>query len=311
MKWSCTLTVSDTRLIGDKAVFKGAAELRCLYSSENETLHVWSGSVPFSQYADLDREIGEGIVTVQPIFRQFELDSDGQIDSHRLLLNLTATAQILVRGDVSVTLTEDAYTLSGQLTPRWQNCELPACLDVIELTKTELLPLPSEAAQLLDWSVCADAATASAAQSRVTTPLTVRLVYWDDNRQLQTEVHRLESVAEAPDADRSGLRPSSKLLPDIAVRGGQLNIPVQVMLQYDQIQPLRNLCGGEITPTEETRGPSLVIARCEGSLWEIAKKRKTTVQTLQAVNGLEGDRLTEARRLLIPVGQAAKTAGEE
>ena len=310
LKWSCTITVTDTRLIGDKAVFKGEAVLRCLYSSEDESLHVWTGSVPFSQYADLDREIPEGMFTVQPILRQFELDSDGQIDSHRLLLNLTATAQILARGDVSLTLTEDAYCLSGDLEPQWQTCELPACLDLLEQSQTESVPLPA-GAEVLDWTICADAASVSAAQpDRVVTPMNLRILYWDSDRSLQSESRRIESVFEAPPADRSRLRPMTRLEQTASVHGGQLSIPVQTTLQYEQVMPLRNLNGGEINPAEETGGPSLVIARCRGSLWEIAKKRRTTVRTLQAVNGLETDLLPEEKRLLIPVGQAAKSTGE-
>lgn len=311
LKWNCVVEVADSRVIGDKAVFKGSAVLRCLYRSEDDALHVWTGKVPYSQYADLDRELTDGIITVQPIFRQAELDSDGQIDSHRLLINLTVSAQILVRGDVAATFTEDAYCLEGAFNPEWQSCELPVCLDFMQQTQTESVSLPPEAAQTLDWTVFSDASFNSASQKdRVVTPVSVNLLYWDNDRILQSKLLRIEIEAAAPDPGESGLRSFSVPGSDTVLQGRQLQIPIRMRLQYDQIRPMRNLCGGSIEEASNEDGPSLAAVRCSGDLWDIAKTRRSTVEALKAVNGLDTERLTETKLLLVPLGRAAKTAGE-
>ena len=311
LKWTCGVEVSDTRLIGDKAVFKGDVALRCLYRSEDDTLHVWTGKVPYSQYADLDRELSDGIMTVQPIFRQAEVESDGQIDSHRLLVNLSFSAQIVVRGDVPAIFTEDAYYLKGDFAPDWQDCDLPSCLDYVQQMQTESIPLPPEAAQMLDWTVFSDAAFNSSAQKdRVITPLSVNLLYWDSDRNLQSKVLRCEAATDAPESGESGLRPFSVTGNDTVLQGSQLQIPILMSMQYDQVRPMRNLCGGRINENSAESRPSLAAVRCSGSLWEIAKAKKSTVDALKAVNGLDTDRLAETKLLLVPLGRAAKTAGE-
>ena len=313
LKWSCVVLVSDTRLIGNKAVFKGSISLRCLYEAEDDTIHLWTGEVPYSQYAELDREMEDGTVVIQPILRQAELDSDGQIDSHRLLLNITATAQILVRGDVAITLTEDAYSLSGVFSPDWSSCELPACLDTAQIEQIETVSLPQDADQILDWTVMADAASISASKAdRVTIPLNLNLLYSDSDHQLSSKAFHLESAVDVPGSEESRLRASVCIGTETELRGQQLKLPLKVELLYEQVRPMRNLCGGSISESGagETQGPSLLAARCRGTLWEIAKKHRTTVEALQIVNGLDTDRLDTASLLLVPLGQAAKAAVE-
>ena len=216
-----------------------------------------------------------------------------------------------MRGDVPLRLTEDAYSLSGDFSPEWQSCEIPACLDYVQQTKTELINLPPDAARILDWTVTADTPFVPAAQKdRVVTPVNVNLLYWDSERSLKSKALRCDVSAQTPDPGESSIRAFAVPGTDTSLQGGQLELPVQIRLQYDQSRPMRNLCGGSISPASPQNRASLSAARCEGDLWEIAKARRTTVQALQTVNGLETERLEEPRLLLIPLGQAAKTAGE-
>ena len=57
LKAQCWVEVGDRRVMGDRAIFQGELKLRVLGLTEAGELHAWSGAVPFSQYADLDRSM--------------------------------------------------------------------------------------------------------------------------------------------------------------------------------------------------------------------------------------------------------------
>ena len=44
------LEVTEARLVGEKAVFKGSANVEVLYTTEQGTVEQWQTSLPFSQY---------------------------------------------------------------------------------------------------------------------------------------------------------------------------------------------------------------------------------------------------------------------
>ena len=66
---------------------------------------------------------------------------------------------------------------------------------------------------------------------------------------------------------------------------------------------MRNLSGGSLTPQAVTEGPSLIVRTASGDLWELARDYGSTVQAIQAANGLEQNTLADERLLLIPVGR--------
>lgn len=310
LKYTCGVEIEEGRSIGDKAVFKGNLVIRVMYQSENGTVSTWSSRVPFSQYAELSREVEEGRVSVQPIFRHVEIDTDGQPDSHRLLLNVTVTAQVLVRGTVKLQLTEDAYALWGDFQPRWQTLELTPCLDQVRADLTQTVSLPEDAASLLDCTLFADRPGTGAMGNRQQAELSGTILYFDADRVLRSKPLRL-TLPEPPEVET---------LPETVCRivsegeiqflGRQLRIPLTAELTCLKRMVCRNLEGAVLEEGETPEGPSLIVKTCSGSLWELAKEHHSTVSALRGANGLETDEIPEPRLLLIPTGQAV-AAGEE
>lgn len=311
LKWSCGAEITDTAVIGEKAVFKGNIRLRVLYASEDGQLAAWEGVLPFSQYAELETEPKNPVVTVQPLFRHVEIDTDGQIDSHRLLINLTMTAQILVLGELQVELTEDAYYLGGELTPEWQSCTWTPCLDRQQRSVTEEVPLPEEAAGILDWTLFPDSSCPGARGHGDLNPnLLVNVLYYDGDRALQGKTLR-QPIKTGLQADGEtevlwgmeygwGVQPQS----------GSLRIPIRLNTLFLKQLQYRNLQGGKLTPRTRRDAPSLVVRQGTGDLWDLAKENGSTVEAIQSANELDTDVLKEEQLLLIPSGQML-TAGED
>ena len=295
--------------MGDRAIFQGELKLRVVGLTEDGKILTWTGGVPFSQYADLDRTMEEdAYLSIQAIMNHVEIDTDGQPDSRRLLVNVSFTAQMVLWDTVPVTLTQDAYSLGSDFRPEWQCCELSACLDDLQTDLTQTIDIPPEAVKLLDWTIFTDKEPGGPEEARG--GLSVNLLYYDgegiiQNKLLRRELH-IDRQADSSTDWRWTLMPR-----DAMQQNGKITVVLEAKQRYCQSKALRNLCGGTLTPMVLADGPSLIVRTASGELWDLARSYGSTVQAIQTANGLEQDSLKEARLLLIPVGRAVMTMEED
>ena len=309
LKSTFSVAIEESKMVGAKAVFKGEICLHLLYQSADGTLHTYNGQMPFSQYAEMERESENGEAWVLTAINDAEVDTDGQIDSHRLLLTMTLLAQICVIDPVQVTLAEDAYALSGNFEPQWQKCALRARLDQQRLHANGEWTVGVEASQVLDTQVLLDrpAVRRDGESLWAVAGANVSLLYYDPDGQLQGKSLRAEVSCNTKLAEsglcRADAQPAQA--PAADVRGGEavVQMPVDFCLSSYAAKEWQNLSGGEYTPdTQRQRRPSVVVCRAKDeSLWNLAKRNRTTVAAIQAANALRGDAAQEGEILLIPL----------
>ena len=312
LKAQCSVELAERRVVGERAVFQGELRLRVLGLTEAGEPFTWSGALPFSQYADLDRSCEEEChLSIQPILNHMEIDTDGQPDSRRLLVNVSFTCQLLLWGQVPVTLTRDAYYLEGICKPEWQLCQLNPCLDRVETPLDQSLELPAEAGELLDWTLFPDRVSAPRGAAEARGSLGVQVLYYDEARHLQGRLLRRElrlSRQADPDTDwRCAIRPGEAP----SRQGSQLLVPLRAEQRYCQSAALRNLAGAELIPQSRGSGPSLIVRSGVGELWDLARDNGSTVRAIQSANELEELCLTRERLLLIPTGRGVMQEEED
>ncbi len=312
LKWTCTAEITDSRVLGEKAVFKGNLLLRVLFQNEEGQIGSWSGAVPFSQYAELGTEPKDGIAVIQPIFRQIEIDTDGQLDSHRLLLNLTMTAQILILDTIRIRLTEDAYCLHGSFLPEWQTLELTPYLDLEQSAVTTAVPLPPEAEKVLDWTVLPDRPALSDAMGRNTLDpeLQVNLLYLNGDRVLCGKTLRQSAASGLTRTEQAECACYPTLSDGIQLQSRELRIPLNISCLTRKQSVYQTLSAGRIEEQPASEQPSLILRAGKGALWDLAKANGSAAEAIRAVNHLDTDYLPEETLLLIPKGQAAVSAKE-
>ncbi len=307
LKWDLVITVDESRIIGSKVVFKGNFLLRCLYSDADGRPVSWRELIPYSQYAELDRDIPEGVATIQPILRSLELDTDGQTQSRRLLIQLTATAQIIGRMRIPVTLVEDAYAVCGSLQPTWEMVDLSPELDTRREEQRLTVKLMEPARDVLDYTVFCDMGCREAADTVLELPVRGTILYLDRGEQVKAKSFQTKARLDLRGSANQTVRVRASCDDAPHLQADQLELPVRLCSGFYQRQANRNLAGAVLEPGSTAQGPALIAANCAGDLWQIAKTYRSTVQMIRQANHLQTDHLAEPCLLLIPMGQTQIT----
>lgn len=98
----CDLLVTDQKIVGDKALFKGTLTCKVLYRAPDGSLQRVSQALPYSQYCTLDREYDQETVAVLPLLTGCDIESEGGAEPRRVLLTAHILAQCLEIGRAHV-----------------------------------------------------------------------------------------------------------------------------------------------------------------------------------------------------------------
>ena len=306
----CDVAVTERKLVGSKALFKGTLTCKALYRGPDDSLNQFTQSLPFSQYCELEREYDREQVTVLPVLTGCDVESEGGAEPRRLLLTAHVLAQCLVTGQKTVRVVEDAYAIRGQLEPQWQTIEVSPCLDRQSRVETVQGSLSAPLSQVVDVEAYVDFPSQNRSGDGVElkTPVLFRVLGYDGDGELQAvaaQGEALESVALAPSADCAARAALADGLESVAVSGGQVRCALRLDTACFARQALRSLASASLEPEQEAaERPSVILRAASGetSLWELAKDCRSSEAAIRAVNHLEGDRLPRDAMLLIPVG---------
>lgn len=303
--------IEEERMVGNKAVFKGALTVHALYAGEDETLTTCDWSVPFSQYAELERELDEGDLRTELTLTGADAEPDTPFGARRLIVGANLLAQCTVFCIQSVSVIEDAFCTDAELTPTWEEWRMTGILDQQEFRETATAEAEQQAQRIVDCWLLPDEAAVQRAEPRteIELPLTCSVLYVDADGELQGKTLRPAVRMEteiAPNAQCSVAQVSSGEIFCSAGSGGiTLRVPVKVSVDSFAEHTIRAVSGGEIVPPGEPaqRRPAVLLrlTEKEESLWEIAKNCRANLQLISAANELNGANVPAGTLLLIPM----------
>lgn len=310
-KVHCQAEVTDQKLVGTRGVFKGTLNCKLLYLSDNQTLYLWQQQLPFSQYCEFQRDYDEESLTVLPVMTGCDLEMEGAEDARHILLTVNLLAQCLVTGQRPLQLTEDAYCTSGTLQPVWKEYQLDSGLDRQTSLQTVRQSLSGPLQEILDTDAYPDYPTQErqGEQMRVTVPVSMRVLGFDENGGLCARTGKGEAIQEFALSDQALCRANAAPSGDAFASPTSDGVEVKCGIAMESVcygrQALRTLCGGSVEEAETGEAhPSVILRAAKKSeeLWNIAKACRSTTEAIRTANHLEGDRLPDATMLLIPVG---------
>lgn len=313
-KYAVDLAVNESKLVGNKGVFKGTAGIKLLYLTPEGEPAVWMFQLPFSQYVEFDHEYGgeeELQIVLAPTDASVE-DANGQ--GKRVLVSLQVLAQCSVVGTQTVGVLEDAYSLSREFKPNWTELALGGRLDRQKLSENVRTSVEAPARGVIDTQLYLDAPVQRREDDTVviSVPITANTVYVDDNGELQQNLSRFEASCRTELAPGCVCRASASLPSEAsAVPAGEgMEIRCLVEFTVDSMSGggVRALSGGQLgdEPLPNADRPSVILRQAapDDSLWSIAKSCRTTTEAVKKANDLADDNARLTGMLLIPVVRA-------
>lgn len=291
--------IIDQKVMSDKVVFRGAANLHALLRTGDGELRCTDFELPFSQYTDLAREYAETArATVVPVVSGMEIEEwEG-----RLRLKAGLVGQYRVEEQQMVECVEDAYSPRRSVEKMLAQETVPAVLD--QSREAVSVATEGELAVFLDGAMLLDqpAVRSDGDSNIVTFTGTLAALGKDETGMLCWENRRWEAERTIPcDSDcrvTALAAPTGKVYWQDGGRG-----IVALTTSTGTSRPMTMICGLELGPVEEPdpARPSLILRRTgEGGLWKLAKACGSTVEAIRSANGLEAEP-EGGKLLLIPV----------
>lgn len=312
-----------TRPMDGKMMLDGALMVFVIYQGEGEAAPIqWvEESIPFSGELDVPDMTEDMVpsVMVHLIHKDIEAKPDSDGEMREMDVDAVLELDMKLYKEENVALLSDLYSTNRELS--LQTGE--ACFDKIltkNMSKCKIMEKISldQADRVLQ--ICHSEGTVKIDETEVKENglhvegiLEVRILYLtsDDTQPIQSAVEDIpfHFLIEAPGINADTicqLNPSLEQLSVVMMGGGAIEVKATISLDLLALQPV---CEQIITSVSEApmdlnniqKLPGIVgyIVQPEDSLWKIAKKFHTTVDTILATNGLTDKAVKPGDRLIL------------
>ncbi|MDR0862781.1 MAG: DUF3794 domain-containing protein [Oscillospiraceae bacterium] len=313
LRANVTLTPDESKLVGNKLIFKGAANVRALYArvDNNEPMET-EFKLDFSQIMELENAAADDTFELVPQLTGAYFDLGGENETGRVITaELHAVAQCVATGKKTVPFLTDAYSTRFELAPRrdFVSVEDNAPAGRFGAVLRANLVTPPGVARVVSVTARAGNVTNAYEDNTATLrcPVNVSAVYVNSDGQVQSANGRFEAELNANGANVNARAECGGEVYAVAAEGGiEVRVPVEFTaheVSRLEVSPISGLSYDEETPTDTKALPSLVLARAnEGeTLWQLAKKHRSTTELIREANDMEeNDAPASGKFLVIP-----------
>ncbi len=307
-----TPSARDVKVIGNKIVFKGLANLQVAYSTPDDSgVVTFEQELPFSQILEMDgvEENCDCTVDLQLTGMELDVRTGVSLDARVLSFTLALQAYAVAALERRLEVLTDAYAIGNDCkllfkpySFKQQQSQTDRHVQVRELLETgDDVNTVLNACVVLGTPVVQQGDE----QAALLCDAFVRVLYQTESGQYATVNRRLNVACPV---DSLSWQTMSGRVNDITAVGTQGGLEVRFTAEFKLSTPLeltlQSLDDIELLdPSDaDTPRPSVVLRRVRAGdkLWNIAKRYKTTVSDITAANNLDDGELPTAKMLLIP-----------
>ncbi len=302
-------TMTDAKVLGEKAVFKGACSLHFLYMTPEDRLAVWDFDLPFSQYTELARVYDqEEELLAEPVLTGVEVTAEE--DGRRLRLKCSIAAQCLVLARQTMDLVQDLYSLRHTVAPHLEKLPMKNRLDRQQLREQVESSFPLDGGSLIDSTVLPDLPKLrrEGEEMEVEAPIWCSVLYYDESGAIQGRSAHASAVSRIRLAENGTCEAASQISGPVqwSAGGGSavVRAPLEITVDSFGSGELEMITSAELSDYQpDPSRPSLIIRapQCEQSLWDLAKACGSTVEAIRGANHLPPEGPVPEKLLLIPV----------
>lgn len=312
LKSRVTLRCSESKVIGNKLIFKGESQLQFLYRSTAGALCTAEYELPFSQIMEVSGAGEESVCQVQVVLTDLECTLD-QGDGRTISVSMGLLAQAVVRDTRTLELLTDVYSTAYPLTAERKSCTLRRLAEhgEREAAVREILETGQLAQEVSDAYVTLGAVTQSREGTRLTLAAEayVTVLYRTEDGACSSVTRQLQAACplELPE-DASCTCLCSCTAPVFATpTAGGIEVRCSLSFSYTALTSRTAAAVAAVQLDENAAadhaGQPSIVLRVVGAgerLWDIAKAYGTTSRDIVQANGLEEELAPEGQLLLIP-----------
>lgn len=309
ISYSLQPEVTDSRVMADKLIMRGVAKLKILYRSNDGQLNSRSFELPFSQYAQLDKEYDANAhARIELAVTALELE---QGEEENLDLKAGITGQYMIYDRPVVEVVEDAYSPKRNVSLQMSELNLPSQLDDRMENVTAEQTLQTNIERPIDVTFYQNQPQLYTEGDQLTAELSgyFQMLGYDADGQLQSAVSRWEGDWTTGADENANVSVGTRVTgaPDAMPGGGKAQARADMMLNAVSTgkQGIPMVTGIEIGEERESNAqrPSLILKRAGTQrLWDMAKQAGSTVDAIKKANDLQQEP-ENGRMLLIPVSE--------
>ncbi len=299
--------LSEWKVVSDKVIVRGIATLGVLYLGTDGQLHSWDTELPFSQYAQLSRDYESNVqADILFVVTNLELEIG---EENTLNLKAGITGQYTIYDTSMVEIADDAYSPRREITVNRERIEIPAILDNRMDTVSAEQKIPADMLRVVDVSFYPENPIIQRQGDEINGNLSgsFQILGYTPEGELQTATSRWEDKMPMDVDSGAGIEMTAQRAgkPSAIIGAGDVSVhaPMQLKTNVTMGQGMEILSGlelGDMFEPDPNR-PSIILRRMgTDSLWDIAKKSGSTVETIQNINNLQGEKPVD-QMLLIPV----------
>lgn len=308
-------SVSDTKIVGNKLIFKGLFGISCLYRPASGVSGSITGELPYSQIMDVEgaSETAKASMLLQLTGMDIRLDSsDAEGRLFEITLYLHAIARLYEEREM--TLLSDLYSTAYETRYDAAPLRLHGFFETLGRRQMvrEVLETGAEVQTILSVEVVCEPVSIGREHGNAVlrTGAMVRVLYLDEGNVPLLAERCLDVSCQLELPEDCQLNARAVCLEEVQGSIGERGIEVRFPVDFavEAVDQVKQICiaSAELEPSavkDFTDAPSLVL-RCLGkqeSVWDLAKKYHTTISTILAANQLEQETdILRDRLLLIP-----------
>ncbi len=309
----------ELRMMEKKAVAKGQVNFSTLYSADDDkgSIQFMEHTIPFTEILDVDGAIddmeGDVEYTVKDLFYDIKEDNDGE----PRILSVELILEAAVRGNevMEIAAISDAYALKGDAELNKKRFPIEQLID----NSTGQIPIKDSAhtppmlppiMQLCNLSAVPKIDRVTVEDDTITVHGVIdsNILYMtaDENTPMCSFKHSTEFSKEfqMPGADRNTVCDTKVMLDHAGytlTNGGiDLRFVLDISIKAVKTGDVELVDNITLTETEQPAESCIILYFVQqgDTLWDIAKRYRTTVEQLKKENGLDSD--------LINIGQQIK-----
>lgn len=302
----------ESKVIGNKLIFKGECVLQILYRSEENTLCTVDYTLPFSQIMEVSGAGEEADCDLEIISTDMDCSlSPG--DPRVFSVSLGFLAQAVVREERSVTILSDLYSTAYQLEVGRKSWDMSRLLEhsVKSQSVREIVESGTLARSALDAYVSVGQILQAREGERLTlTADTWVTILYEEEEGGMAAVRRQIPVScqlELPEGCRCTClcRCPDPVLATPTSGGVEVRFQMEfwyMALSQATVSGVSEVRLDEDKPRDNSAAPSVVLRMVgeQERLWDIAKTYGTTRTDIMQANDLEEDTVPSGQLLLIP-----------